>query len=61
MDKLLIEEIYYLMVLGRNFGYAAKEHYMQGDISGFLHLDIGQEGFSVAAMKAFEKGDVFTT
>ncbi len=61
MDKLLIEEIYYLMVLGRNFEYAAKEHYMQGDISGFLHLDIGQEGFSVAAMKAFEKGDVFTT
>ncbi len=61
MDKLLLEEIYYLMVLGRDFEYAAKEHYMSGDISGFLHLDIGQEGFSVGAMKAFEKGDVFTT
>ncbi len=61
MDKLLLEELYYLMLLGREFEVAAKEHYMQGDISGFLHLDIGQEGLSVAAMKAFSKGDVFTT
>ena len=61
MNKLLAEEIYYLMVLGRKFEYAAKEHYMQGDVSGFLHLDIGQEGFSVAAIKAFDKGDIFAT
>jgi pyruvate dehydrogenase E1 component alpha subunit len=61
VDKLLIEELYYLMVLGREFEYAAKEHYMRGDISGFLHLDIGQEALSIGAMKAFEKGDVFTT
>jgi len=61
MNRLLAEEIYYLMVLGRRFELAAKEHYMRGDISGFLHLDIGQEALSVAAMKAFEKGDVFST
>jgi len=61
MDKLRAEEIYYLMVLGRQFEYAAKEHYMKGEISGFLHLDIGQEALSVAAMKAFEKGDIFST
>ncbi len=61
MNKLLAEEIYYLMELGRRFELAAKEHYMKGDISGFLHLDIGQEALSVAAMKAFEKGDVFST
>ena len=60
-DKSLAEEIYALMVLGRQFEYAAKEHYMAGDISGFLHLDIGQEALSVAAMKAFDHGDVFTT
>ncbi len=52
MDKLLAEEIYALMTLGRRFEYAAKEHYMQGEISGFLHLDIGQEALSVASMKA---------
>jgi len=61
MNKLLAQEIYYLMYLGRKFEYAAKEHYMKGDISGFLHLDIGQEALSVAAIKAFEKGDVFAT
>ncbi|MEN4053187.1 MULTISPECIES: thiamine pyrophosphate-dependent enzyme [Sulfurimonas] len=61
MNKLLAEEIYYLMVLGRKFEYAAKENYMKGNISGFLHLDIGQEALSVAAIKAFEKGDVFST
>ena len=61
MNKFLAEEIYYEMVLGRTFEFAAKEHYMAGEISGFLHLDIGQEALSVSAMKAFEKGDVFTT
>ena len=61
MNRLIAEEIYYLMVLGRSFEYAAKEHYMTGEISGFLHLDIGQEALSVGAMKAFEKGDVFST
>ncbi len=61
MDKLLAETLYYEMVRGRAFEYAAKEHYMQGDISGFLHLDIGQEALSVGAMKAFTKGDVFST
>lgn len=61
MNKLMAEDIYYYMVLGRNFEYAAKDNYMRGNVSGFLHLDIGQEGFSVAAIKAFDKGDIFST
>ncbi|QOP42921.1 pyruvate dehydrogenase [Sulfurimonas sediminis] len=60
MNKLLAQEMYYLMVLGRAFEYAAKENYMKGNISGFLHLDIGQEALSVGAVKAFEKGDIFS-
>jgi len=60
MNKSVAQEIYYIMFLGRSFEYAAKEHYMNGSISGFLHLDIGQEGLSVGALKAFEKGDVFS-
>jgi len=60
MNKLVAEEMYYLMVLGRAFEYAAKENYMKGNISGFLHLDIGQEALSVGAVKAFEKGDIFS-
>ena len=61
IDKLLAKELYFYMVLGRKFEYAAKEYYMKGDISGFLHLDIGQEALSVSSMKAFDKGDVFST
>jgi len=61
MNKLLAEEIYSLMTLGRKFEYAAKENYMKGDVSGFLHLDIGQEALSVGAIKAFAKGDIFAT
>ena len=48
------------MKLGREFELAAKEQYMQGNIAGFLHLDIGQEACSVGSMQAFDKGDVFT-
>ena len=60
MNKLLAQEIYYLMVLGRAFEYGAKENYMKGNISGFLHLDIGQEALSVGAVKAFARGDIFS-
>lgn len=60
MNKLVAQDMYYLMVLGRTFEYAAKENYMKGNVSGFLHLDIGQEALSVGAVKAFEKGDIFS-
>ncbi len=55
-----IEKFYYLMKLGREFEKAAKREYMNGNIAGFLHLDIGQEAVSVGTMQAFDKGDVFT-
>ena len=60
MHSARVEKFYYLMKLGREFELAAKEQYMQGNIAGFLHLDIGQEACSVGAMQAFDKGDVFT-
>jgi len=60
MNSARVKEFYYLMKLGREFELAAKEEYMKGNISGFLHLDIGQEAVSVGSMKAFAKGDVFT-
>ena len=60
MNKLVAQDLYYLMILGRAFEYAAKENYMKGNVSGFLHLDIGQEALSVGAVKAFEKGDIFS-
>jgi len=60
MTTARIKQFYYLMKLGREFELAAKREYMNGNIAGFLHLDIGQEAVSVASMIAFDKGDVFT-
>ena len=60
MNSARVETFYYLMRLGREFELAAKEQYMEGNIAGFLHLDIGQEACSVGSMQAFDKGDVFT-
>ena len=60
MNSSRVKKFYYLMKLGREFELAAKREYMNGNIAGFLHLDIGQEAVSVGTMQAFEKGDVFT-
>jgi len=60
MNKLTTEGVYYFLFSGRTFEYAAKENYMKGNISVFLHLDIGQEALSVGSIKAFEKGDNFS-
>ena len=54
------KEFYFLMKLGREFELSAKKEYMNGNIAGFLHLDIGQEAISVGSMKGFGEGDVFT-
>jgi len=61
MDKSRAEELFWLMLLGRRFENAAKEYYMKEEIAGFLHLDIGQEALSVAAVRAFVHGDIFAT
>ena len=60
LNSARAQKFYYLMRLGREFELAAKEHYMLGDIAGFLHLDIGQEACSVGVAQAFDKGDLFT-
>ncbi|NPA11124.1 MAG: pyruvate dehydrogenase [Epsilonproteobacteria bacterium] len=59
MNKEKAQEFYYLMKLGRELELRAKQEYMNGNIAGFLHLDIGQEAVSIGTMQAFEKGDVF--
>ena len=59
MIKSIVEKAYYLMKLGREFEYRAKEEYMKGNIAGFLHLAIGEEAVHVGASLAFGKGDLF--
>ena len=59
MGKSIVERAYYLMKLGRVFEDRAKEEYMKGNISGFLHLASGEEAVHVGAILAFGKGDIF--
>ncbi len=59
MSQTLAEKFYFLMKLGRELELRAKEEYLKGNISGFLHLDIGQEAVSVGAVVGFGKGDLF--
>lgn len=59
MSQTLAEKFYFLMKLGRELEVRAKEEYLKGNIGGFLHLDIGQEGVSVGAVVGFGKGDLF--
>ena len=59
MSQTLTEKFYYLMKLGREFEIRCKEEYLKGNISGFLHLAIGEEAVHVGAVVGFGKGDLF--
>ncbi|MFN3976257.1 MAG: thiamine pyrophosphate-dependent dehydrogenase E1 component subunit alpha [Aquificaceae bacterium] len=59
MSQTLAEKFYYLMKLGREFEIRCKEEYLKGNISGFLHLAIGEEAVHVGAVVGFGKGDIF--
>ncbi len=59
MSQTLAEKFYYLMKLGREFEIRCKEEYLKGNISGFLHLAIGEEAVHVGAVVGFGKGDLF--
>ncbi|RMH80679.1 MAG: pyruvate dehydrogenase [Acidobacteria bacterium] len=59
MSQTLAEKFYYLMKLGRELEVRCKEEYLKGNISGFLHLAIGEEAVHVGAVIGFGKGDLF--
>jgi pyruvate dehydrogenase E1 component alpha subunit len=57
MDKSLLLDWYYQMVLIRRFEQRSAELYQQGKIGGFLHLYIGQEAVAVGSIGARKEGD----
>ena len=61
LDKKLLREMLYQMVLGRRFEEKCAEVYRMGSIGGFCHLYIGQEAIGVGAMMALEKTDMVIT
>ena len=61
MDKKLLREMLYEMVLGRVFEQKCAEVYRIGKIGGFCHLYIGQEAIGVGTMMALKEGDYVIT
>ena len=61
LDKKLLREMLYQMVLGRRFEEKCAEVYRMGKIGGFCHLYIGQEAIGVGSMMALKPSDMVIT
>lgn len=61
LDKKLLREMLYQMVLGRVFEEKSAEVYRMGKIGGFCHLYIGQEAIAIGSMMALEPDDMVIT
>jgi pyruvate dehydrogenase E1 component alpha subunit len=61
IDKKLLREMLYEMVLGRHFEEKCAEVYRMGKIGGFCHLYIGQEAIAVGAIKVLRPDDMVIT
>lgn len=61
LDKELLREMLYQMVLGRVFEQKAAEVYRIGKIGGFCHLYIGQEAIAAGTLMLLEDRDFVIT
>jgi pyruvate dehydrogenase E1 component alpha subunit len=61
MDKSVLSEMLYNMVLGRVFEQKCAEVYRIGKIGGFCHLYIGQEAISIGTQMQLEARDMVIT
>ena len=61
INKELLREMLYQMVLGRVFEQKCAELYRIGKIGGFCHLYIGQEAISIGAQMVLKEGDYVIT
>jgi pyruvate dehydrogenase E1 component alpha subunit len=61
MDKELLLNLLYQMILIRRFEEKCAESYSLGKIGGFCHLYIGQEAVAVGAISALRKDDYVLT
>ena len=61
LDKELLREMLYQMILGRLFERKCAEVYRMGKIGGFCHLYIGQEAIAIGSLMALKEGDYVLT
>ena len=57
VDKKVLIDLLYQMLLIRRFEEKAAEMYAQGKIGGFLHLDVGMEASCVGAISVLRPDD----
>jgi acetoin:2,6-dichlorophenolindophenol oxidoreductase subunit alpha len=57
----LLREFLREMLLIRRFEEKVEERFRAGELPGFLHVAIGQEGVAVGVCQAMEDGDVFAS
>ena len=57
MQKDLVRQMLYDMLLARDFEQAAAEQYAEGKIAGFLHLYPGEEAVAIGTLRAAGPGD----
>ncbi|KIX14911.1 thiamine pyrophosphate-dependent dehydrogenase E1 component subunit alpha [Dethiosulfatarculus sandiegensis] len=60
-DKKTLLDLYRTMVTVRQFETLAGEHFAAGEIPGFIHLSIGQEGSSTGVCSTLRPDDYLTT
>jgi len=56
-----LREFFREMLLIRRFEEKVEERFRAGDLPGFLHVAIGQEGVAVGVCRALEEGDVIAS
>src|SRR2546430_10732955 len=56
-----LREYFREMLLIRRFEEKVEERFRAGDLPGFLHVAIGQEGVAVGVCRALEEGDVIAS
>src|SRR5256886_13781537 len=61
LSKSDLREFFREMLLIRRFEEKVEERFRAGDLPGFLHVAIGQEGVAVGVCRALEEGDVIAS
>lgn len=61
MDIKQLKQIYWKMCLSRCFEITAQQLYERGEVTGSLHLYIGQEAIAATVSQLMKQGDMFTS
>lgn len=61
MDKQHLMQVYRRMYLSRRFEETTNQLYKSGEVTGSIHLYIGEEAIAATAVQLMKQGDLFTS